>query len=298
MYNNDDKSIPEFITAINNVVDEPKVLEDPGFDKLRIDMYFYQVNNLDKMNERDRFNFIKSNIDFIANQVLDGTCRYTRKLADPVFLNTVKEVLKSMPITQLRKIFINKLAFSYQYYTGANEATQMLLVDVTREVNRPYIQMLQSIGLTEDHSAYLVMCRFSSTDEMVNVNRLNYMIYCIGREIMTEQQIVWVYEKLFDQMRYLFAASMLETKETMVPPKGHREEDFYETFSTASLALLTIVNNMTSADIDLLVRIFLDHWTSAGRPMTRFSLRALSGDFGRLRTVVETLSEKQRLYIP
>lgn len=290
--------IPEFMTQINAIPPDPKPTEDPGFDQLRIDVFYYQINNLDKMNEKDRYNFIKSNVDFIANQVINGTCKYNRKLVDPLFLNTLKEVLRTMPVTAIRRLFINQLAYSYQFYKGATESISLLLLDTTRLVNQPYIGILQSLGLTEDQSAKLALSRFSSSDEIVNVNRLNYTIYLIGHRVMTEQMIIWVYEKLFDQMRYLFVGSMMETKGSMVPPDGHDEDDFYETFSTASLALLTMVNNMTSVDIDRLLRIFMDYWNANHKPTTRFSLRALSGDFGRVRTIVETITEKQGLWIP
>lgn len=290
--------IPEFMAQINAIPPDPKPTEDPGFDQLRIDVFYYQINNLDKMNEKDRYNFIKSNVDFIANQVINGTCKYNRKLVDPLFLNTLKEVLRTMPVTAIRRLFINQLAYSYQFYKGATESISLLLLDTTRLVNQPYIGILQSLGLTEDQSAKLALSRFSSSDEIVNVNRLNYTIYLIGHRVMTEQMIIWIYEKLFDQMRYLFVGSMMETKGSMVPPDGHDEDDFYETFSTASLALLTMVNNMTSADIDRLLRIFMDYWNANHKPTTRFSLRALSGDFGRVRTIVETITEKQGLWIP
>ena len=290
--------IPDFIKQINAIMPDPEPTEKLTLDQFRMDTYYYQINNLDRLNEKDRFNFIKSNIDYIANQVLDGTCKYSKKLVDPIFLNTVKEVLKTMPITPARQFFINKLTYSYQYYSGATDNIQNLLMDVSRVVNAPYIRLLQSINLSEEHSAYLAMARFSSDDEMVNSNRLNYAIYCIGHEIMTEQQIIWIYEKLFDQIRYLFTATMLETKDAMQPPDGHDEEDFYETFSTVNLAILTIINNMTSADIDRLIRIYLDKWVASGSPRVRFSLRALSSDFGRIRTIVETLNEKYNIYIP
>ena len=286
------------MAQINAIPPDPKPTEDPGFDQLRIDVFYYQINNLDKMNEKDRYNFIKSNVDFIANQVINGTCKYNRKLVDPLFLNTLKEVLRTMPVTAIRRLFINQLAYSYQFYKGATESISLLLLDTTRLVNQPYIGILQSIGLTEDQSAKLALSRFSSSDEIVNVNRLNYTIYLIGHRVMTEQMIIWVYEKLFDQMRYLFVGTMMETKGSMVPPDGHDEDDFYETFSTASLALLTMVNNMTSVDIDRLLRIFMDYWKANHKPTTRFSLRALSGDFGRVRTIVETITEKQGLWIP
>lgn len=291
--------VPEFMEMINSMPEEPKpIMENPGFDQFRIDVFYYQINNLDKLNEKDRFNFIKSNIDFIANQIVANTCKYTRKLIDPLFLNTLKEVLQTMPITTLRRIFTNKLAYSYKYYTNSIPAIQALLLDITQIVNAPYIDALMSVGLEREVAAELAMCRFYSDDEMANVNRLNYAIYCFGPKIMTEQQIVWIYEKLFDQMRYLFSATMLETKDSMVPSAGIDEEDFYDTFSTVSLSLLTIVNNMTSPDIERLIRIFLDNWTSYGRPQTRFSLRALSGDFGRVRTIVENFTEKSNIYVP
>ena len=290
--------LPEYMADINAITSDPKPTEDPGIDKLRIDMFYYQVNNLDKMNDKDRFNFIKSNIDFIATQVIDGTCKYTKKLVEPTFLVPVKDVLRTMPITVIRRMFINKLNYSYQFYKGATDNIQALLLDATRPVNQPYIGALQSIGLSEQNAATLAASRFSSDDEIINVNRLNYSIYLIGSQIMTEQMIIWVYEKLFDQMRYLFTGTMIELKETMVPPNNHDEEDFYETFSTVSLALLTMVNNMTSVDIDRLLKIFLDYWNAHHRIKTRFSLRALSGDFGRVRTIVEQMTEKQHILVP
>lgn len=291
--------IPEYMTIIDSMPEDPKpVLENPGFDQFRIDVFYYQINNLDKLNEKDRFNFIKSNIDFIANQVIENKCKYIRKLVDPIFLNKLKEVLRTMPITAIRRLFVNKLAYSYQYYANSIPAIQSLLMDISQIVNAPYIDALRGVNLDSETAVYLAMCRFSSEDEMTNVNRLNYAMYIIGSKIMTEQQIVWIYEKLFDQMRYLFSATMLETKEGMIPAKNVDEEDFYETFSTVSLSLLTIVNNMTSPDIERLIRIFLDQWTSYGRPKTRFSLRALSGDFGRVRTIVENFTERNNIYVP
>lgn len=291
-------SIPDFVKEINNMADETVVLEDPGLDKLRIDMFYYQINNLDKMTEKDRFYFIKSNIDFIAGQVMDGTCKYNYKLADPTFLNSVREVLKSMPITETRKRFINKLAYSYQFYKRAIDTIQNLLFDVTKVVNRQEIEFLKSIGLTEDQSARVAAARYSSFDELENTVRLNYTIYTIGSRVMTEQRIVWIYEKLYDQMRYLFTACMLETKDNATAPEWCDEDDYYETFSIASLSLLTIVNNMTSQDIESLIRIFLDQWSFYGKPRTRFSLRALSGDFGRVRSVVELMYDRYNIYIP
>lgn len=294
-----DYYIPEFMQMINNMPEDPKpVLENPGLDQFRVDVFYYQINNLDKLNERDRFNFIKSNIDFIANQMIENTCKYTRRLIDPLFLNTLKDVLRTMPVTALRRIFTNKLAYSYKYYSSSIPEIQSLLLDITEIVNAPYVDALRGVGLSREIAIDLAMSRFSSEDEMTNVNRLNYAIYCFGPKTMNEQQIVWIYEKLFDQMRYLFSATMLETKDNMVPISGNDEEDFYETFSTVSLSLLTIVNNMTTPDIERLIRIFLDQWTSYGKPQTRFSLRALSGDFGRVRTIVENFTERDGIYVP
>lgn len=290
--------IPEFMTEINNLSPDPKPTENPGFDKFRIDVYYHQINNLALLNDKDRYNFIKSNVDLISTHVVDGTCKYMKRLVEPVFLNTFMEVLKNMPITQLRRMAVNKLCYSYQFAKIATPDIQNKLLQISRIVNRPYIDLLRGINLPDEDAMYLCMCRFSSSDEMVNVNRLNYAIYTRGTKMMTEQQIVWIFEKLYDQTRYLFAATMMETKDTMLPPDGCDEDEFYETFSTLSLALLTIVNNMTIEDIDRLIRIFIDRWIALGRPETRFSLRALSGDFGRLRSVVENLSDRYHVYVP
>lgn len=292
-------SIPEFMTQIDQM---PARQDDrvytPSFEEMTSSVFFNRMNNLDKLEEKDRFNFLKANIDVISNQIIDGTCKYFKKLLEPVFLRTYKQLLSTMPGTVTRTMAANKLAYSYRFMKSHDTNTMKIFLEIARVVNYSSIRLLKSVGLNDDVACNLAIARFSSADEMVNVNRLNYEIYSTGSAIMTEQTIIWIYEQLFDQVRYLFSATMMETKETMIPSPDMSEEDFYECFSQTSLALLTLINNMSMDSIDMLLHIFMEQWTTVGRPRTRFSLRALSADFGRIRHVVEVLEKEEKIFVP
>ena len=52
--------IPDFIKQINAIMPDPEPTEKLTLDQFRMDTYYYQINNLDRLNEKDRF--IKPNI--------------------------------------------------------------------------------------------------------------------------------------------------------------------------------------------------------------------------------------------
>lgn len=293
--------IPQFMTEINSLPPDPQPEYTPSFDAWQLDYFYKMINNFSAMNDHDMHNFVRSNIDFIAKQFIDGTCKYAKKLGDMDFLRVLKDILSTMPITESRRLFVNKLCYSYLYYRAATHEVLHEMLEISKIVNSRTIGNLLTIeGLPEENAVYLAMCRYSSTDEYQNAVRVNFYICTCSDKIMTEQTIIYIYEKLFDQMRYLFMATMFD-----YDPKQHGiasdnafdEQDIHDVFSNITLAVLTLTNNMTSGDIYRLIKIFLDAWSNT-RPPVRFSLRALSRDFGRIRDVVDRMYDQNNIYIP
>ena len=127
-----------------------------------------------------------------------------------------------------------------------------------------------------------------------NVKRLNFAIYH-RYEIMTEQIIIYIYEKLFDNFSDLFQATMLEvySKEQ----QNDFGENFMEVYGLVSLAILVFLNNMTSENIRKVLIRYEEELKLLSYPPVRFSLRALSNDYSRVLSMVDKLNMSGH-YIP
>ena len=159
---------------------------------------------------------------------------------------------------------------------------------MSKTVNRDYINKLISIGLNETVSINLALCRFSSAHEQTNVKRLNFAIYNRDPQLMNEQMVVWIYEKLFSRISPLFLATMFE----VYSPQQQNDfgENFMEVSGTVGLAVLCILNNMTSDNIRKVLMGYSSEWNYKGKPPVRFSLHALSEDYSRISRVVDFLT--------
>ena len=112
---------------------------------------------------------------------------------------------------------------------------------------------------------------------------------------MTEQTIIFIYECLFDRISDLFQAIMFETYSSQ--EQNDFGEDFMEVYGTIGLAILTILNNMTSENISKVLAGYSTEWEYIGRPPVRFSLKNMSSDFLKITRVVDYLN-KQGITIP
>lgn len=290
---------PPIIKELEVIPPDPKPDITPNFDNMMINNFYAAINSIDSMNEKDRYNFIRDYIDTITTQILDGTCRYIKKLVTPEFLSTCKDVISNIPITASRRIALNYLAYSYFFSTNPNPDVISLIMEIGYIINRDYVNILMDLGngLSRQDATNICISRFSSTDEKLNVHRMNYSIYKISPKIMTQQMIIWIFEALFNQVRYLFVATMFEDSSILFIQKNSQYVFYEDTFSNLSLALLTMVNNMMLNDINYLLKLFLDEWEYHGRQEVRFSLRSLSSDFSRIRSVVEAM-ESSDVLIP
>ena len=265
---------------------------------LTMDRFFYNINNLDKLSPNDRLSFVKANIDIISEHVSSASCKYGNALFTVIFLDVYFKVLSGMPITPMRKLAANRLAYIYRTNWNLKRIPMddipkitALFKAITRVVNKPYVVALESMNIPSDLANDLCMVRFSSLDDIINAHRVNQIIMKTrDYKLMNEQNIIYIYECLFDQIRYLFMATMLDVVDNYEDIYTDPEDGFYYVFSFVGMAVLTIVNNMPINSICQLLLIYLDKLKELGYPATRFSLRTLSGDFSRIVFAVEKLT--------
>ena len=283
------QDIPSYDTKVEYI--QPTVINTFSREKFE-----YFLTNLSRFNDNQIFDFIKTNLEYIQSCIMARDVLVINQFHDIRFVNAFFLVVSNMPVTVMRQFCVNKICYDYFTLDNANPDIKSILLNTAKKVNAEEIRQLMSIGLDVDTASNLAFCRFSSIDEKVNIKRLNFVICSKDPDIMTEQMIVWIYEKLFDRLGQLFVTTMLEYY--VVDEDAEPDSPFMEIMSTIYLAILTMANNLPIVDIRRLLELYVQSWEHAGRPRVRVSLRSLSNDFGRIRQVVDDMITRYNIWIP
>lgn len=273
--------------ASNQPIEESKLI-NANFDQLNRSAFKLSIPNIPQMDEHSLAVLIKNNIDIISNDILHDDADYAPLLKDMKFISSFIRAINSIPIDYTTRLACNKITYDYFTSESPEKSIKQQYLNMSRVVNRDVILKLISIGLDENVSCNLALCRYSSPNEKTNVKRLNFAIYHRDPNVMNEQMVVWIYEKLFTRISDLFQATMFET----YTPQQQEDfgENFMEVYGTVGLVILIILNNMTSENIRKVLVGYNSEWEYLGRPATRFSLHALSEDYSRISRTVEYLS--------
>lgn len=280
----------------NNV---PSIVHDLGTN---LDDTFKRtiMANYARMSEPDLSVFIKNNLEEIAKDITGISDQpknipYIVLFKETKFIDAFTRAIASVPISNAVRNACNNLA--YDYFTSDNPVPEIKqrFLNISQIVNRNINNQLLALGLDMNTACNLTMCRYSTNNMEANVKRLNFSLYFRNPDVMTEQMIVWIYEKLFDTIGDVFIATMLET----YAPEEERQfgDQFMEVYGRVGNAVLDIVNNMTTDSITTILRRYYSTWLARNQPRVRFSLNCLSGDYARIRKVVEFFAEN-KMYIP
>lgn len=289
--------LEKFFEQTKNIQPKDEKMVDIGFDNLNAANYKNNVLHcIETMDDYNLCMFLKNNIESLCQDIMrEQIAPYAGHFQNDKFVNALIKAISSIPITNDIVVACNRVIYDYFTLDNADKHIKQLYLTISKIVNKDLISSLMGLGLDEDTASNLAICRHSSMNEKTNVKRLNFTIYFKDSEIMTEQKIVWIYEKMFDRVSDLFQAIMFET----YTPQQEEvfNHNFPENYSTVSLAILCILNNMTSVNIRRVLLGYYSEWEYKGKPRVRFSMRALSNDYSRIINVVESLAQ-EGTYIP
>lgn len=258
-----------------------------------------QLYSLDTIPDRDLYNIVRASFDSILKDIFKKEdAKYLEVFTTPKFLTVLTQVVSTMQLTDQQRVYCNKLAYDYMTYPHETDPyVKQLFLSLSRMINRNHISQLMAIGIQEDLASYMALARYSSENEGINVKRLNLIICTSPIELMTEQMIVYIYEKLFDRVTALFENIMFDVYDD---EEEWATEEVMEIYSTVSLAILEIMNNMPSNDIrKVLISYTADFEAlyNADMKKVRFSMKSISSDFSRISQVVEQL-KAENIYVP
>lgn len=273
------------------------ILQNPVFNLQVLKEKLMNINNL---TDQQLYNLIMSSYenilsDIFINNTPEMQKHYLNIFIHPRFLTILNQVMYKVQLSYDNRIYCNKIIYDYITIDNGDQYTKDLLLVLAKTVNRDIIPILVGLGLSEDFATTLAISRFSSKKELVNIKRLNFAICSSSPDIMTEQMIVYIYEKLISNFTFLFEGTMFD-----ICDYNTVTEDFAEIYSTISLAILTILNNMPSDKIRTVLVSYTGDYNSIMNTnhRVRFSMQSLSMDYYRIIQVIEYLRTVENIYVP
>lgn len=261
----------------------------PDFTMFSSDHFFTAVANIDNLSDGEIITLIRNHIDTIVETTLSNNKEIGKILSNPKFIMGYFHVMKTIPIDYEKRLFCNKLCYEYNLIPNPDPAMRNLFYEISNYVNHDKVMRLVGRGLDMDTANDLVIARFSSRHENINIQRLNFCMYKYDADIFSEQMIVWIYEELFQRVGELFTFTMLEV---YTDQEMESYEDFRDIYGNISMAILAILNNMPSPQIKQVLMIYLDafyQWYPKTGQIPRFSMRALSMDYERIVNIVDSM---------
>lgn len=250
-------------------------------------------NNFLNIKHRINFHGYSEMCSFVQNNILSLLSSAVDKKAKPLQIITDKDFLIAMDMSDisLSREYINRFNRVYRSYVINpernviyNQTSADLLYKVALKLNRKMVSILMSIGLSESDALWIIVNRYSSTDERRNIRRMVRTMQHIDPFIMTEQMVVNIFAKTFnDQFSNLFISVMTDRFDAF------DSDDEKYVYSTVSNAILDILVTMDEDDIKDILMEYEDELRKSG-VSGRFSLKSInSGDYGAICNAVEEL---------
>lgn len=271
-----------------NIADTVDIVNNPNINNGLLDSIISN-GTINNYTDNDLFNLLSNNLrGFLLNIFERKDQRYIKMIISDRFLRILIQVVQSTNIDYMNMIYLNKLCYDYLTLddNSKNNIISDLIYKLAKINNNKYIPILIGAGIPEKIACYIVLSRFSTNNEFINVRRMNFVILTANINF-TEQMIVDVYQNLFTKVSQLFEATMLDVIDTT---EQWYTDDIDERNSLITLAVLDILNSLPSDAIrrvlDDYVKIY--HISYLGKE-TRCNLRSLSGDYERIRVIVEDM---------
>lgn len=293
--------IKELIQSIEAAQEKPKTPVPPSIlSNPKSNPYILEVKMMDitNMSDEELFSFVKSNYLEIMIMIFSGKGneqKYLSLFLDNRFLMNLITVLTNAQQVPLDiKMNACKIAFDYMSSTKMqkDEMTYTLIKQIAEIVNRDTLFDLLRI-IPKDLALYLTVAMYSTNSESINIQRMNFIIAQAGSSVFNEQKIIdtFIHFGKYSGMRM---TSLLESHMFSVDPVNI-SEDMEEMYSTISMAILDMLNHMTTPEIRQVLmnysNDFMMKYNSDYR-VIRFSLRNLSSDYDRITITADILSNE------
>lgn len=268
----------------NNTFNGPSVVYNP------YQLFISIKNRITSVGYGEMMNFVNTYITDLLSSAVDKNPKALKILSDKDFL-----IAMNYSNIFLSKEYINRFNRVYRAYmiNPANNAVYNqecanLMYVIAVKLNKDNINKIVTNDLMEHNALWIIINRYSSTDERRNIRRAVRAMQHINRNIMDEDMIIRIFTKLFqDQMTNLFCAVMTDKFDTF--------DDYNEqiVYSSVNIAILRILNTMDYDDIKDILLLYASELKESGTD-GRFSLDTISPD--DYRKIVDAKDEVEKIF--
>lgn len=264
------------------------------------DIFKKKINSIDSISDNELYPLVKTCYRDMLNDIIrNNSLEYNKAFYNARFLNCFISVIKYENFNISEIIACNRLAYDYIVLKNEKEidgTIKNLLISIVKIVNKEIINILMNMNISSELSSYIVINRWSSLNDAVNVKRINFFLS--AHSDMDADVLRSIYEILFaGKIEPLFISTMLDTY-NMEP---WITEDFIKMHNNISFVVLKMLEESTIEEIqNILIKysnIYIYKY-NANPNSIRLSIRALdSNEFPRILSILEQLYIKQ-IYVP
>lgn len=283
------------------IIDSNNSIKGPELSYNIYQTFISLKNRISYTGYNDMCNFVLNNITQLLTSAVDKNPNSLKIISDRDFLYTILLLMnESNPNYNIlkekfTKEYINRFNRVYRAYmiNPAKNAifnldTANLMYQIAFKLNRDVVNKIVTKDLVESNALWIVINRYSSTDERRNIRRAVRAMQHIDRNIMDEDMIVKIFSKLFqDQLTNLFCAVMTDRFDEF--------DDYNESivYSSVNIAILKILNTMDYDEIKDILILYARELNESGIK-GRFSLDTISpDDYGK---IVEAKDEIEKVF--
>ncbi len=272
----------------NYIIDNP--LTGPNLSYNLYQLFITIKNRISQYGYTEMCNFVINNITELLTSAVDKNPNSLKIITD-------KDFLIAFDITNLNltKEYINRFNRVYRAYminpsnnAIYNQECANLMYKLALKMNREAVNNIVTKDLVESNALWIVINRYSSTDERRNIRRAVRAMQHIDRNIMDEDMIIRIFSKLFkDQLTNLFCAVMTDRFDEF--------DDYNEqyVYSSVNIAILRILNTMDYDEIKDILILYGNELKESGTK-GRFSLNTISPD--DYRKIVDAKDEIEKVF--
>ena len=315
--NNDnvDASFSNFVKELNEYTENKKPVEmvsiTPPIDNpmFSTSALFKTINDIPNMTNDEIRVFVLNNFISIIQNVFtsEDTKKYIKCFTNVAFLDAFIEAISNQKyFTNDIIIKINNICYDYISLKSEKDmAVLNRMISIGNIINRANLPRLLGLGLNSDLASILLIARFSSFELDIVIRRVNLIIITQPKTLMNYDMILQIFKILYGDYKLwgvIFQYFMFDT----IPEYNENNinslwvsEEVEEINSIINLVILQILNETPTPVITQALINYAEYYAMTGRiKPIRFSMRRLSGDYGRIISVIEYLQWAENVYVP
>ena len=275
------------------------IIDKPIFTSVEytIDTIVDKIVNIDELDKEEIKNIIIRQHKLILNYDLFLSSKKTRSYAqtlfsDIKFLEIFYSIIGLLQLSEHEMKCINKLAYDYYILPNKDPKVSELLLMICNSTNNVEVIKLSSRLSIKDARTLSMISRstFRVEKRIRRVN--NFLVKCTAD--LSAQAIVDIMFILYDRFTDPIIYTMLEAKPDNLTPEQSLK------FDTISSVIITILDNMTSANIKKVLYdyAFTLRHSYQNNTKVRFSMKSIPNQ--RIRSIIQEIEEDpiDQLFIP